>query len=301
MQAVFKERVELKGISPMLALDKLCKQNIQVYKVQKRDVQTIVFEVKSKDLQKVFAFFANSCYTIKQVGQNLPQKTKNFFLLRIGFVVGIFCFCILAFCSNLFILDIHISGSGSAYATETLQILNSYNLKNFTFFRRDAIEKAKTEIVALDGIEYVQIEKQGTLLQVTLFEAEESKPLVMQKDLYATHSGVVESLTVLRGMAMVKVGEYVQKGQLLVAGKFIDSKEEVYETNAIARCSILQTFVSEHEAATKSAKEESKAIAKAHFAVGGIITNQQVQILEEKDRVRYRVTLTVRQIERLNL
>ena len=301
MEAVFRERVELQGISPLIALDKLIAQKIKVYRVHKKNVQTIVFEVKSSELEKVFAFFENSCYTIKRVGQNLPQKTRTFFIVRIGLVAGIFCFCILAFCSNFFIFDISIGGSGKAYATEAMQILHAYNLKTFTFFNDSAVEKAKTDIIALDGIEYVQIEKQGTVLHVTLFEAEESKPITMQKDLFAKHSGVVESLTVLRGTAMVQVGDYVKRGQLLVAGQFIDSEGEIYQTNAIARCSIIQTFQTEHIADTKSEKEESKAIAKAHFAVGGIITSKQVQILEEKDRVRYNITLTVRQIEQLNL
>lgn len=301
MKAIFREKLELKGISPLIALDKLVQQNIKVYKVQKKDVQTILFEVKSNEVQKIFAFFSNSCYTIKSIGQNLPQQTRTFFIVRLGIVIGIFCFCILAFCSNFFIFNVHISGSGSAYAAEAMQILQEHNLKTFTMLNSQAVERAKTDIIALAGIEYVQIEKQGTVLYVTLFEAEESQPIVMEKDLVAQHTGIIESITVLRGTATVQVGDYVKKGQRIVVGQFVDSKGEVYQTNAIARCTILQTFQSEHIADNKSNKEESKAIAKAHFAVGGIITSKHVQILEEKDRIRYIVTLTVRQIEQINL
>ncbi len=301
MKAFFREKLELKGISPLIALDKLVQQNIKVYKVQKKDVQTILFEVKSNEVQKIFAFFSNSCYTIKCIGENLPQKTRNFILFRLGIVIGIFCFYILAFCSNFFIFNVHISGSGSAYATEAMQILKEHNLRRFTVLNRAAIEQAKTDIIALTGIEYVQIEKQGTVLYVTLFEAEESQPIVMQKNLVAQHTGIVESMIVLRGTATVQVGAYVKKGQVIVVGQFIDSKGEVYQTNAIARCTIVQTFQAEHITDTKSKKEESKAIAKAHFAVGGIIIAKQVQILEEKDKVRYIVTLTVRHIEQINL
>ena len=301
MKAVFRERVELKGISPLLALDKLIKQKIAVYKVKKVDVQRLQFEIKSSDLQKVFAFFANSCYTITSIGQNLPQRIKVFCNLRMGVLIGLLCFFLLAFCSNFFIFKVHVTGSGENLTRQAEEILKSHNIKPFTLPNAAAFDSAKTELITLSGIEYVQIQQQGSVLHVTLFEAEESKPLEMQKALIATHSGVVERLTVLRGTPLVQVGDYVKKGQILVSGQFIDSEGQVYETTAIAKCTLLQTFQQEHIASKQSAKEESKAVAKTHFAVGGEITAKDVQVQKVKEGFRYTVTLTVRQSIYVNL
>lgn len=79
MKAFFREKLELKGISPLIALDKLVQQNIKVYKVQKKDVQTILFEVKSNEVQKIFAFFFKFMLYYQMYRREFATKNKKFY------------------------------------------------------------------------------------------------------------------------------------------------------------------------------------------------------------------------------
>ena len=67
MMPLFRTSFEVEGLAPYRALDKLAKRGISVFGVQKLSPTRLKMRVKSKEMQKVFAIFSGSCYTVTKV------------------------------------------------------------------------------------------------------------------------------------------------------------------------------------------------------------------------------------------
>ena len=64
MTPLFGVRMEISGIAPLRALEKLSAAGIRARDVRKAGVARLNFCVKSKETEKIFAIFARSCYTV---------------------------------------------------------------------------------------------------------------------------------------------------------------------------------------------------------------------------------------------
>lgn len=294
MTPLFCDAIEIVGISPQRALDKLARAGIEVYDVRKTGAASLNLRVKCKETEKIFAIFSGSCYTVTKKGQLRLKRLAGRAVKRVGAVAGALLVLLCAMAGNAFVLRVEVEGSGARYDERAREILAEEGVKTFRLYDEESAENARVRMLALPGIVFAELEKSGCVLTVTLEESEEISPPARETVLVAPASGVVEELTVLRGTALVAEGDTVVAGQTLADGFFLTEDGERRETFAIARCSILCEY-------TQSVREDSNdedaredAIAAAHMNAGGELVESEATAHADGDGFIFEVRLCVR-------
>ena len=117
--------------------------------------------------------------------------------------------------------------------------------------------------MAIDGVEFCSVKKKGMRLVVEIRTAPFAKDDFQNGKLYTKHAGTIVSMTVLRGTALKKIGDFVNAGEPLVGDWFSTEDGGQVRVQAIARVRMACTYESEIAAAT-----EEEAFAAAYLAIG---------------------------------
>ena len=295
MTPLFCDWIEIVGIAPFRAVDKIVRAGISVYDVHKKGAACLKLRVKSKETEKIFAIFRGSCYTVTKTG---PARLKR--ALR-AVSAGAIAFLLLSAASNFFIFRIEVNGSGARYAERAEEILSAEGMRVFAPYDGEAAERACEQLAALPGIVFARVRKSGCVVTVTLEESDEIAAPEWSSSLVSPRAGIVESLTVLRGTPLVAEGDPVAEGQELVGGFFVTESGEQRETFAIARCSLLCESVFEYRSSEESEEAARRAAAAAHLQAGGEIAEEKIGCRAEEDGFVYTVELTVRVLCSVNM
>ena len=294
MTPLFCEEWTVESAAPFRALDKLARRGVCVYDVQKLGPARLKFRAKSKDGKKIFAIFRGSCYTVTGRRSVRLKRLADALARRPGILAGALLFFALGFCSNLFVFDIRVEGSGARYAERAAEILRENGLRAFAVFGEDKASAAEAALLGLPGIVFAEVQKDGCVVTVTLEESAETPVPVRGSNLKAPSGGVVEELAVLRGTALVKAGDTVKEGQTLVGGYFETPEGERRETFAVARASILHPYTGEFESGEESDAALARAVAAANMIAGGEPVDYTYTVREAGGRFVYAVTVRVR-------
>ncbi len=278
----FRERVAIEGIMPERALLKLKRAGIATYKLQKPQKNRLEFSVNKKDIQKVFAIYPDICYNKSVYSPYFVQKTGAVGLFRqakrvkkrIGIVLGALLFCALTSYFDAFVLGVEYTGT-KVYAREAEQTLASYGIKPFTKYRGGNEDIVCAKLLALDGVEFCSVKKDGLRVKVEMRLSPFQKETFQAGDMVSERAGKLITLTVLRGTAQKKAGEEVQAGETLVGGYFLTENGEYQKVKPIATARIACVYEKTLQAQTQ---EEAFAIAYLEIGLGGEdrITNKQL-------------------------
>lgn len=175
----------------------------------------------------------------------------------VGAVVGcVFALIIYIFLGSL-VWDVRIEGNSRVGDSQIVAALEDVGFGVGSIFPFVDIGKTETELLSLvDEISWVSINRKGTVAYVVVKErASTDTPTKEEEsgycDIVAKSDGVVYSITVKSGTPLVKVGDTVKAGQVLIGG-YIDIDGKVTPTRAegevLAECfGEISVFVSEKE------------------------------------------------------
>ena len=139
---------------------------------------------------------------------------------------------ILIFISSTYIWNIEILGAENINTVELLAQLNEQGVgigkRKSSVDSENVIDNIRLKRT---DIAWISIDMKGTNVIVTIVEAEK-KPEIIAKDEYcnivATEQGLITKITADTGTAMVKVGDIVEKGDILIGGymqgKYTDTR-----------------------------------------------------------------------------
>lgn len=213
--------VKIKGNFPERFLNLCSARNIQIWNVQKTE-NGYQFCIRIKDFKKL-SFIARKTktrlYIIKRIG--FPFYV-NKMKLRQGFLIGGIIFFVLLYSLSSFIWDIQLSGQYT-YTKEalvkylkTIDVYAGMKKKNVNC---PDIETAIRE--TYKDIGWVSVELKGTKLFIKIQETNMPSLYVtdsIPKHLIATRDGIVNSIITRTGTPMVKAGDEVKKGDILISG-----------------------------------------------------------------------------------
>lgn len=146
---------------------------------------------------------------------NKYKKRKKFLLLLA------ICIATIIALSN-FIWNIEITGTNKINKDEIMQILEETNFKVGTLKSKadtkEAINKIRLE---RDDVAWVGIDIKGTNAVVEIVEADEKPEIINEEEycnLVASKDGIISKVNAANGTPLVKEGDVVKKGDILVAG-----------------------------------------------------------------------------------
>lgn len=175
--------------------------------------------VSSTDFDKVVAFLRERCYNITKTNKLGLEFALSFvrthFLLPVFFVLAF----VMLFVSSNFCLRVEISGDFSAEQVSAALANCDIAVGTSLFgFSADEVEnKLCTELGAM----YAVVTRKGSTLYVNAVEKKSAfQPIDMnsRRDIVSDVNGKVVSVLCEQGVAAVKVGDIVHKGDVLIAG-----------------------------------------------------------------------------------
>ena len=296
-----RERILLEGIMPERALLRLRREKIPLYDVKKVQKTQILFSISKKDSEKVFAIYPNVCYnntvytpfTVKKVGEQGISRYLEWGKKRIGMLLGALLFIIFALAADNFVFGVQFIGS-NVYAREVYQALEEGGIHLFNPYPEGKEDWVCARLLALPDVEYCSVQKRGGYVCVEMRISPFIKKTFEKGNMQAKHSGILRSLTVLRGEAKKSVGEEIAVKDVLVENYFTKQDGGQVCVEPIAKAVIECVFEEDIEAETA---EQAFAIAylELAFTPEDRILEQNVTVDEKQTgmfhvKIRYLAT-----------
>ncbi len=207
----------------------LCtQQEIPVFTPKRKD-EVLTASVNASDYRKLKK-------PAKKAGLRLHIREKHGipFLIsryhaRLGIVFGIIAFlCILTILSN-FLWSVKIIGIENANENEILAQLESLGLKTGRYIPSiDVRELEQRFLLQNDQISWIAININSSVAEIRVHERVDSPEFFLKDDtpcdIVACETGVIRYMEVYTGQPMVKTGDTVTEGELLISGITESSK-----------------------------------------------------------------------------
>ena len=251
--------------------------------------------IDSTDFIKFFAICKNMCYNKKIIGYYGLLAPITLFLNKVGIVLGSLLFILLVLFFNNFLLDVKVVGSGACFEEQTKSVIYDYGIKKFTPFTSIDYKKLENQILSSNPrISFVTAKKQGNILVVECVLS--SSPVTLgdsKESLKSNVKGTIEEISVLRGTALVNVGDEVKAGDELVGGYILLKNEEKAPTYVIARVKIISLEEYFYKCDYIDETQISIAYAIAEFSFDGEIYEISHQIESRGIRVFVKIKHTI--------
>jgi len=194
-----------------------------------------IFDIQRKENSCHVKINAEDFFVLKDIRKKTGVKIqiihKEGFYFRILkqakrklFIISSLLCLFLLWISSQFLWGIQIEGN----KTITKDLITDYLQENHIYFgmplSKIPINELKTDLRnTYDEITWISIYLKGTNLHISIKERDTKKPSNSQfytySDIAASENGIVDSILVRQGTAMVKVGDEVSKGDILISGK----------------------------------------------------------------------------------
>jgi len=141
---------------------------------------------------------------------------------RYGIAFAIVLTVLFIIFSSSVVWDVRIEGNESLTSAQLKEALDRSGLSVGTSW--NSLSQSEVETVALKQIPdlaWININRRGTVAYVTVKEKKshgQAEPLYGYSNIVAAVDCIIEEITVERGIAMVKAGDVVRRGQLLISG-----------------------------------------------------------------------------------
>ncbi len=209
-------------------LNAAAKKGIAVWDVTETGIDTVVFKTTPLGSKKLLDMSLPVKITVSD-RRGLPFFAKKYrkragFLVGIIFLIAFFYFCL------AFVWDINVYGNEKLSTIEIISALEKENIKIGNLLSK--IDKPYAELavlVSFPEIKWIQIETVGTTVNVYLKETDippKTPPANEEPtDVVAAKDGVIILCAPYNGMAEVKNGQTVKKGDLLISGRYLTKTE----------------------------------------------------------------------------
>lgn len=207
-----------------------CKNNnINLINIKNISNKEIIIKINYEDYDKLLKI--KSIYKLEIINKigfiKIKELINRYKILLITFIFGIL---LLIFLSNI-IFKINVVTDNNELKSKVIKDLDSLGIKKYSFRKSyDDISKIKERLLSKykDSIEWIEINREGTLYDIQIVERKKTKK--KEKDKYtnivAGKSGMLKSIIVEDGSKAVEVNNYVNKGEIVISG-IIKKDEEI--------------------------------------------------------------------------
>ena len=266
---------QIDGLNQDRLIKNLKNGGITLYNVKKSSRDSMSLQISVKQDKNFFAIVKKMCYTNDENGKKITKERKKlykkgvialkqecgynivrkctrgrnyplFYLFaNIGLTLGAIIFIFAGYFFNDFILDFDFTGNGSVLESRITDDLKKKGIVKWQRFSNLDLNLLADDILAENPLlSYAGCSKRGNKLIIELVLAKNGTDSLDQSitSLVSDVDGVVKQLKVYRGTPLVKVGDRVKIGDILVDG-FVEHKDVTLQTNVLAKVVVLAEFV----------------------------------------------------------
>lgn len=222
-------KVKAYGNGKERLINNLTRRGITVWDVSRHGNDALVFHMEVADLFKLRQIVRKSdCKVTFLQGKGLPFLWKRV-LKNSGFLVGIVAFllCIFLLSNMIWRIEVHNAKPETEYMIR--KELDRMGVKigklQFNVDDVDTIQRKLSD--QIEVLTWVGVELKGTTYHFQVVEKQQPEKVeaTSPQNLVAKKKAVITHMFVEKGKSIVKVNDYVGKGQLLVSG-FIGPEKE---------------------------------------------------------------------------
>lgn len=288
---------EVKGLNLDRLINVCKKRGIDLYDIKKYSNKRLRLAVNFNDSKNFFAITCELCYNIKKIRERGRAYPFLYLLRNVGIFIGAVVFILVSVLSDDLVLDTVYSGSGAVYSYQVESFLLSKGVKRFSRFSDIDLGSLGEEILTISPlISFAECRKDGNRLKIQLVLGKDSENILSGNvfELKTDVDGVVESLKVYRGTAIVKVGDKVNNGDLLVGGYAVINDITI-EESVVAYAVVVYERVYEYR--SENDGEELIAVSYAEQACPDCeYKDTRVEKTKIGDTFAYTVTLLGRRV-----
>ena len=251
--------------------------------------------IDAVDEQKFFAISRNMCYNVERIGYTGRFAFFKKLLKSAGAVFGAAAFITVVCLCDAVVGEIVYKGDAAAFRRQIVSVLKLNGVEKGKICKADCSSLGEKIVISTDGISYATVTKSGRRIIVDVKSDEEKlDPIDVSKDeILSPADGKILRLNVLSGIAVVKIGDEVKKGQPIISGQYVHDDKTI-KTYALGEAVIETKFVYEYESAGKGKQYENRAVALGKAKLGETeIISTAVELDESGEKIIYRAIFTV--------
>ena len=225
--------------------------------------------IDAVDEQKFFAISRNMCYNVERIGYMGRFAFFKKLLKSAGAVFGAAAFITFVCLCDAVVGEIVYKGDAAAFRRQIVSVLKLNGVEKGKICKADCSSLGEKIVISTDGISYATVTKSGRRIIVDVKSDEEKlDPIDVSKDeILSPADGKILRLNVLSGIAVVKIGDEVKKGQPIISGQYVHDDKTI-KTYALGEAVIETKFVYEYESAGKGKQYENRAVALGKAKLG---------------------------------
>lgn len=233
--------ITFEGLNLNRLFNTLCKRGITVLDVVKQGKRCEI-EVPQTRLREVIALLEEKCYNILGIRYKGVAALSRF--VRARFVLPVIVLLCIAMLAVLSQFCFRIEVTGDYDGDEVLQALSNAGVRvggRLYDWNVDRVENAVAN--DLDAM-YAVVSRKGSVVYVNAVKRKEiDAPIDMTKrrDIVATRGGVVTGVLCEQGTALVKAGDTVKAGDVLIAGQRVFNDGTSRDVYALGRVTVQLT------------------------------------------------------------
>ncbi|MEG1929905.1 MAG: sporulation protein YqfD [Anaerovorax sp.] len=214
------KHIKVEGFHQQTLLSKCAQSGIELRDIRFQDEVEMTCFINAYDLRKFYGLSKNRYQVTILNEKGYMPPIKAFFNKKSG-VIGVIIFCCILYYQSLFISEIRIYGYEKNTEAQVRQSLEEAGLYEGCKKNID-MNKVKREMYnSLQNISWIGIGYVGNMVLVTISESEAFKQPPDTREpchIVAKKNGYVEKITAREGLAAVKDGTYLKKGDIGITG-----------------------------------------------------------------------------------
>lgn len=232
-------RISVVG-SPSRIINRLNFNEINVYDVKVFE-DSVEFSIRSRDETRAEKILKENGFNYSILKLKKSQYIYKGLIKRAGLIVSVLCIVIVLIVVNMTTLTITVSGNNIISKDSVVSVLNDNGVGVFSLRKKKPQYIEQLLLNNLEGVSFVTCEYKGYELVVNIRE-ELQKPhynLNEKGELIASSDGIITRIIVSEGTPLVKAGDTVRKGDVLIAPYIVKGEgDEAERIECDARGSI---------------------------------------------------------------
>jgi similar to stage IV sporulation protein len=213
-------KVEIIGLNIERLLNFITKNDVKIYDAKRAEHKGLILTVRYADRNKLFAIVEEKCYNIRVIRSFGAAYLVKAARKRIACLICVAVAIVAVAAFSSFIWELRITGVKNISAADIKKA--AYELGAAKGSYGGGIDCAALQLKLIDkvaGISYATCYIRGVTLFIDVVEAipdnlpEDKTP----RDIYAAFGGTITRMVTINGTPLVKVGDNVSAGQMLIS------------------------------------------------------------------------------------
>ena len=216
-----RARLRLRGVERARLLERCREAGLRLEKLEAEDSLTLRLELRAEHLPRLRQIAESLGFETELLSQQGGREGLRRLSRRWALAAGLTGMLALLLISQLFIWQIRVQGCESLSRGQVLRALAACGVEPGTFAPAVRQELVRSQMLTeLPALEWMTVNISGSRATVLVRERREKPEIAGEspREIRAARAGIIRSMTVLEGVALVQPGDAVLPGELLVSG-----------------------------------------------------------------------------------